>query len=86
MENSKIKFENIKSELIKSFNWKWIKCWSCGSNSMTLIDWFISQPIYMELTWNFIIWWPTIPMIALVCNKCWHVQYYALKSLLPNIN
>lgn len=84
-----IKFHDIKDEIISALNNKNVKCGSCISHSntwITLVEWFLNSPIQNELSGNFVLWGPSIPMIAIVCNNCWHVQYYALKALLPGKN
>lgn len=79
------KFEEKKQEIINALNTKNIKCWSCTSNSLILVDGFVNTLIQKEIPWPMVIWWESLPMVMLVCNNCWHVQHYALKALLPNI-
>ena len=87
-----IKFDSLKGKIVSALNAKNVKCWSCVWNWttvaswITLVDGFMNTPIQNELSWNFVVWGPSIPMIAIVCNNCGHVQYYALKALLPNEN
>jgi hypothetical protein len=49
-----------------------------------LIDSFINPPIYNELTEDFVLGGPTIPMIALVGDSG-RIYFFALKALLPKI-
>lgn len=88
MENNQepkiVKFEDIKNQILEEINKRgstkhWIH------ESTTLINGFVNQPITMELSWNFTIGWPTIPMIMLLWNDSGRVYYFALKALLPTI-
>lgn len=77
------KFENIKGEIIKRLNEK--KNNMGFNEQVLLIDWIFMQPIQQTISSNLIIWWPSIPMIALVWQETWRIYFIALKILLPDI-
>jgi len=82
MENKSLKFSEYKEQIIKSLNDKGS---SLGiQEPVKLIDGFINQPVYNELTDSFVIGGPTIPMIAVVGNSG-RIYFFALKALLPDI-
>jgi hypothetical protein len=83
-----IRYSDLKDDIIKSLNskmseWK-IKCSSCWSKEMTLIDWISKDLLQDDTLWGLVLWWPTLPKILLVCSDCANINYYALKALLPN--
>lgn len=83
MENKSLKFTDYKDQIIKALNDKGV---SLGiQEPVTLIDGFINQPMYKELTGAFVIGGPTIPMIAVVGNNSGRIYFFALKALLPDI-
>lgn len=75
-----LKFSDLKWKIIEELKKRdlWIH------EPITLVDGFINQPIYDELTWSFVIWWPTIPMVMLIGNNSWRLYFFAAKALLPN--
>lgn len=82
MENKFLKFSEYKDQITKALNNKGN---SLGiQEPVTLIDGFINQPIYNELTGSFVIGGPTIPMIAVV-GKSGRIYFFALKALLPDL-
>ena len=83
-----LKFGNYKSEIIGALNAKRkeAKCTSCGEAKWVVVDGFINQPFQKELSASFVIGGPSIPIVAVVCNNCGLINYYALKALLPDIN
>jgi len=82
MENKSLKFLEYKEKITKALNDKGT---SLGiQEPVNLIDGFINQPIYNELTGSFVIGGPTIPMIAVVGNSG-RIYFFALKALLPDI-
>lgn len=82
MENQPLKFSEYKERITNALNSKGN---SLGiQETVSLIDGFINQPIYSELTGAFVIGGPTIPMIAVVGNSG-RIYFFALKALLPDI-
>ena len=79
-----IKFPDYKEDILKALNEKSVENGIHEPN--TLIEGFISQPLYNELTWGLVIWWPTIPMVAVVGNSSWRIYFFALKILLPKLD
>jgi hypothetical protein len=55
------------------------------SESVTIVDGFVDQPFTKELSDNFIIGGPTIPMIMLLGNESCRVYHFALKALLKDL-
>lgn len=81
--SNKIKFEDIKEDLLKALKEKGPRL---GINeSVTIINGFISQPVHNEMTGAFIIGGPTIPMIAVVGDNSGRMYFFALRALLPEI-
>lgn len=83
-----IKFTDFKERIIQGLKDKNlpIHCGSCGSGEMTLIDGFVNQPLQDTFSGGLIIGGKSLPLIALVCNKCGHVQYYALKAIIQDLD
>ena len=82
MENKSLKFSEYKEQIVKALNDKGA---SLGiQDPVNLIDGFINQPIYNELTGSFVIGGPTIPMVAVVGNSG-RIYFFALKALFPDI-
>ena len=55
------------------------------SESVTLVDGFITEPFKMELSGAFTVGGPTIPLIMLVGDKSGRVYFFALRALLPEL-
>ena len=83
MEDKSLKFSDYREKILEALKEKGP---SLGiQESVTLIDGFINQPIYKELTGAFVIGGPTIPMVAVVGNKSGRIYFFALKALLPDL-
>ena len=79
-----LRFADYKDKLIAELEKSDLA--SLGINeSVTLLDGFINQPIYSELTGNFVIGGPSIPMVALIGKTSSRVYFFALKALLPTL-
>lgn len=78
-----IKFSDYKEKITKALTQK--QPFLGISESVSLVDGFINQPIQQELSGNIVIGGPTIPMIAVVGNTSGRIYYFALKALLPDI-
>jgi hypothetical protein len=77
-----IKFEEYKQKIIAALGAKD----NLGiTESVTLIDGFVNQPIQNELSGAFMVGGPAIPMIMLLGNNSGHIYYFALKAVLPDI-
>jgi hypothetical protein len=82
-----LKFENYKKEITDALD-KRLKAPGSpfvGESGFALIDGFFNQPFQKEMSGNFIIGGPTLPMIAIVGNTTGRIYFFALKVLLPNI-
>ena len=77
-----LKFSDYKDDIIKKLNERGNVLEIC--EPVILIDGFINQPIYGELTGNFVIGGPSITMIALVGENSGRIYFFAVKALLPN--
>ncbi len=76
-----IKFSDYKEKLLKALN----DTDNTGIiEKVKLMEGFINQPVYNELTGSFIVGGPTIPMVALIGDSG-RIYFYALKALLPEI-
>lgn len=76
-----IRFDDIKEEIVNALKRRSLKI----TESMTLIDGFVSEPFGKELSDSFIIGGPTIPMVMLVGEESGQVYFFALKAILPSI-
>jgi hypothetical protein len=56
-----------------------------GESGYTLIDGFFNQPFQKEMSSNFVIGGPALPMVAIVGNTTGRVYFFALKVLVPDI-
>ena len=80
MEN--IKFEDYKQKIIEKLKEKRnLRI----SEDVILLDGFVNFPIQQEISWNLIIWWPSIPCIVLVWKETGRLYFFAFKNLFPNI-
>lgn len=62
-----IKFQDVQQKIITELK---MRAQKIGiSESVTLVDGFISQPFSMEISSSFMIGGPTIPMIMLLGNE-----------------
>lgn len=85
-QNKKIIFENIKEDILSAIRGnKNISSNISEPDGVTLIDGFINQPIQKELTGNFVLGGPSIPMICVVGNNTGRLYFFALKALLPKL-
>ena len=82
-DNIEIQFEDIKDKIIKKLNEDIVNLWI--NEGISLIDWIFMQPIQRSLSSNLVIWWSSIPMVAVVWQKTWRVYFFAIKALLPDI-
>lgn len=82
-----IKFEDYKQQIVEALdrNLKSSASPFVGENGFTLIDGFFSQPFQKEMSGNFVIGGPALPMVAIVGNTTGRVYFFALKILLPSI-
>lgn len=87
MENNQptIKFSEIKEKLIEALNLKITQNKIYIEEKATIIDGFINQPLSAELSGDFILGGPAIPMVMLVGNESGRIYYFALKAILPEI-
>lgn len=84
MENNQIqgitKFADKKQDILKELEKRLAD--SGISEDVTLIDGFVNQPVYMELTDSLVLGGPTIPMIMLLGKKSGRIYLFALKAIL----
>lgn len=76
-------FATLKKEIVKSLE---ERLQLIGiTESVTLVDGFVNQPLNMQVTGNVVIGGPSIPMIVLVGNETGRVYFFALKAILKNL-
>lgn len=85
MNNKKPTQEEIIKKLTEKVNNQPIKCSICNKSNFTILDKFINQPVMDEISGNFIIGGPSLPMAVLVCNHCGNT-YFVNLSVLGLIN
>lgn len=78
-----IKFQDVQQTIITELKERAQKIGI--SESVTLVDGFISQPFTMEISRSFIIGGPTIPMIMLLGNESGRIYFFALKAILKDM-
>lgn len=83
--NEEIIFSDIKEDLLKELN-KRMNDWKIPLNEeVSLIDGFFNTPFQEKLSWNFILWWPSVPMIAAWWKDSGMIYYFALLWILPEL-
>lgn len=80
-----IKFDDYKQRITDAIQAKLQSGLIAGENGFTLVDGFIMQPLNKEVSGNFVIGGPTIPLVAIVGNTSGRMYYFALKALLPDL-
>jgi hypothetical protein len=84
VEKKICRFADIQNDILKA-----LKDRSSSlaiSEPVTLIDGFITEPYKSELTGEFTIGGPTIPMVMLVGRETGRVYLFALRALLPELS
>jgi len=87
MKNKKqdkiINFEEIRPRILAELDKRFE---SMGiSESVSLVDGFVSQPFTMELSSTYVIGGPIIPMIMLVGEDSGRIYFFALRAILKDI-
>ena len=80
-ERKTLKFSEHKKNITKALESRELGI----DEEISLIDGFINQPVFKELTGAIVIGGPTIPMIAAVGNSSGRVYFFALKAILPEV-
>lgn len=80
-----IKFDDYKQRITDAIQVKLQSGLIVGENGFTLVEGFIMQPLNKEVSGNFVIGGPTIPLVAIVGNTSGRMYYFALKALLPDL-
>lgn len=78
-----LKFDDIKQKIVEELNKRVpnLKCPICSNGEMILADGFISHQLNKELTGNFILGGPTIPVVAVICKHCGHTMEFSVGAL-----
>ena len=79
-----IEFSKIKDKLMKALEEKLKSGKLHISESVTIIDGFVNQPLSMEIPGPFVIGGPSVPLIMLVGNDSGRVYFLALKAIIPD--
>lgn len=59
-----------------------LPCPRCNNNNFTLLDGYFNQVIQQELNLNtVIIGGPSVPSVAVACNRCGYISQHALGVL-----
>ena len=82
-----IKFSDYKEDILKVLNeiTPPIRCSVCDHPDLSVVDSFVNQMLQDELTGGITLGGRTLPMVATVCNRCFHIDYYSLISLMKKI-
>jgi hypothetical protein len=82
-KQDRIKFEDIKEKILMELD-KRFKDMEINE-PVTLVDGFVNQPVYMELSDSFVIGEPTIPMVMLLGNQSGRIYFFAFNAILEGI-
>ncbi len=80
-----IKFEEIKSDLLKKINVVVIQLKLQDSQGFTLIEGFFNPLLPKEISKNIVLGGSSVPMIAVMENSYGRLHFFALKKLLPEL-
>jgi ribosomal protein L37E len=58
-----------------------LPCPRCGNNNFSLIDGYFNHSFQSQITSNVIIGGPSVPSVAVVCNRCGFLSYHAVGAL-----
>jgi len=58
-----------------------LPCPRCGNNNFSLIDGYFNHSFQPQISNNVIIGGPSIPSVAVVCNRCGFLSYHAVGAL-----
>lgn len=58
-----------------------LPCPRCGNSNFSLIDGYFNHSFQPQISNNVIIGGPSIPSIAVVCNRCGFLNYHAVGAL-----
>jgi hypothetical protein len=78
----KLIFEDVKEEILAALNN--LPDEVGITETVGLVDGFITNPVSGELTNSLLIGGPCLPMVMLVGEKTGRIYFFALKTLLPN--
>jgi hypothetical protein len=81
-----IKFSKIKKDILKSLNKKLNEDKLHITEKVTLVDGFVNQVHLPNLPKDWIIGGSSIPMIILVGDESGQIYYFALKTILPELD
>ena len=84
MDNKTIKFKDCRKDIIKAIEDR--KDDLNINESVNLIDGFINQPVYQEVSGNAILGSATIPTIAVVGKNSGRIYSFPLQALLPDLD
>jgi hypothetical protein len=83
-KKEKIEFKDIKPVLIIEIE-KRLIVENLIPDDFILIESFFNQPVQTELSGQYVIGGPTIPMVALIKKTSGQISFFALKALLPDL-
>jgi transcription elongation factor Elf1 len=81
MNDKKPTQKSIIEKLTEKVDNEPIKCSICNQSNFTILDKFINQPVMDEISGNFVIGGPSLPMAVLVCNNCGNTYFVNLNVL-----
>jgi hypothetical protein len=82
-ENKTLQFSAIKGRIIEALE---NKKEELGINeSVSILDGFVNQTFTTELTSDYVIGGPRVPIVMLIGNKTGRVYYFALKAILTDL-
>lgn len=81
-----IKFEDYKSRIEESITNKGFSIFGAKNpqGNYVLLEKFINQPLQDEISGNFIVGGPSIPMVAIIDLKTGEIKFIALKLIIPD--
>ena len=76
-----VKFEDIKQDILDALSERRSKI----EEPVTLLEGFVSEPFRKEISSEFVIGGPTVPMVVLLGRESGQLYLFALKAILPDI-
>lgn len=83
--NKIVKFSEIKDELLKNLDKKLKESPIPNEKGLSLIEGFMNFSLQGEISNNFVIGGPSIPVVGVVGNSSGRIYTFALKVLMPQL-
>lgn len=84
MKEKKIyRFEDLKKDITQRLKERSLVIGI--KESVAILEGFVMEPFKTELTGEFTVGGPTVPMVMLIGNESGRVYFFALKALLPEL-